>query len=400
MNESIVERRAFLKATMLVIFVIACTLPASILTKSPLEEIPVIIDMDAAPDDWGAMLYFLKHPRITVRAITVSCGVSYVDTGVTNTLRILNHLGIQDIPVAAGKDTPLIGDHAFPKPWRDASFSFYGLLYLPITDLQPSPMNASELIISTINSSTEKVTLVALGPLTNIAIALQSEPTIKEKIEKINIMGGAINVSGNVGLESSIPNYMAEWNIYVDPHAANIVLNSGIPIMLVPLDATNEVPQTEEFLTRLGNVMKTPEAHLLYNLTTPGLYFWDQLIAVATTDPSVLTLEMHCINVITDIENHEGWTNSTDAGCMNIQVALHADALKFEELFIGIINAYETPTTTTTSTTTETITETAHITITETQECEKTMQEFGVPVLTVCILFIALLTLNQRRKEK
>ncbi len=301
------------------------------------EEIRVIVDIDAAPNDWSAILYLLKHPAVTVLGITVSCGVSYVDTGVTNTLGILEHLGIDDIPVAAGKETPLIVNHTFPTPWRDGSYNFYGL-DLPTTSLQPSSMNASELIISLIEGSEANVTLITLGTLTNVAIALNTEPSIKSKIDEILIMGGAIDAPGNVGIESDIPNYVAEWNIWVDPHAADIVFKSGLPIRMVTLDATNQVPRTQAFLDRLEGVMTTPEAHLLFDMTTPGLYWWDPLTVVALTNPEVTTWESHCIEIVVNLENHEGMTNSTDAGCAHTLVAVSADASLFEDLFIGYIN--------------------------------------------------------------
>jgi pyrimidine-specific ribonucleoside hydrolase len=322
-------------------------------TLSSQDEIKVIVDMDAAPDDWQSILYLLKHPAVTVIGIGVSCGVSYVDTGVTNTLGIIEYLGIDDIPVAAGKDTPLVVDHAFPIPWREASHNFYGL-DLPTTTLQPSSMNASDLIISLIESTEGNVTLIALGPLTNIAIALDTEPSIESKIDEILLMGGAINAPGNVGLESEIPNYVAEWNIWVDPDAADIVFRSELRIRMVALDATNQVPQTQAFLDRLGAVMSTTEARLLYDMITVGLYFWDQLTVVALSNPEVITLEEHCIEIVVDLENHEGMTNSTDAGCANALVGVSADASLFEDLFIGYINddlpTTSTPTGTTTAT--------------------------------------------------
>ncbi|MFW9974583.1 MAG: nucleoside hydrolase [Candidatus Thorarchaeota archaeon] len=315
------------------------------ITVSNQDDIRVIVDMDAAPDDWQSILYLLKHPAVTVLGIGVSCGVSYVNTGVSNTLGILEYLGIDDIPVAAGKETPLVFDHAFPTPWREASNNFYGL-DLPTTSLEPSTMNASELIITLIESSEENVTLIALGPLTNIAIALSTEPSIKSKINQILLMGGAINVPGNVGLESDIPNYVAEWNIWVDPHAADIVFKSTLPIRMIALDATNQVPQTQAFLDRLEGVMRTTEAHLLYDMITVGLYFWDQLTVVTLTNPEVVTFEGHCIEIIVNLENHEGQTNSTDTGSINALVAVAADAALFENLFIGYIND-DLPTTST-----------------------------------------------------
>ncbi|MHA2296093.1 MAG: nucleoside hydrolase [Candidatus Hodarchaeales archaeon] len=332
-------RKMFSPKTALIVgFLITCAIPTVIPTSPTLEEIPIIIDTDVAPDDIGAILYLLKHPSISVRAITVSCGVTYVNTGVNNMLRLLDYLGNRNIPVAAGKNAPLYTNNTFPAQWREGSEGFYGL-DLPLTDLQPSEMNASELIIETINASTENMMMVTLGPLTNIAIALQSDPSIKDSIELIDMMGGAVNVPGNVGYEyPEIPNLVAEWNMYIDPHAADIVFKSGVPIMLVPLDATNEVPQTEKFRTNLENVMKTPEAQVVHEFVIPGMFFWDQLTAVALTNPTIVTLEQHCIEVVIDNKNQTGRTKSIEEDQLNAQVAVNADASKFEELFIEIIN--------------------------------------------------------------
>ena len=324
--------------------------PVHIQDTTSQEKLRVILDMDAACDDWQAIIYLLKHPAVTIIGIGVSCGVSYVDTGVTNTLGVLEFLGVDDVPVAAGNETPLVGDHAFPTPWRDASCDFYGL-DIPTTTLEPSSLNASDLIISLAKSSEENVTLIALGPLTNIAAALDTDPSVKSKIDEILLMGGAIDVPGNVGLESDIPNYVAEWNIWVDPYAADIVFRSGLPIRMVPLDATNQVPQTQAFLDRLEPVMSTPEAHLLYDMTSVGLYFWDQLTVVTLTNPEVAVWEQHCIEIVLDLENHEGMTNSTDVGSSNALVAASVDASLFEDLFIGYVND-DLPTTTSTSDTT------------------------------------------------
>jgi inosine-uridine nucleoside N-ribohydrolase len=302
--------------------------------------VSVIVDMDVDPSDTPALLYLLKHPGVSVRAVTVSCGITYIDEGVANVLRLLEYLGIWDIPVAGGKETPLVGDNAFPTAWRDGSYNFYGV-DLPPSQLQPSELNASELIISVITSSAENITLVPLGPLTNIAIALQADPSIKEKITGIHCMGGAVTVPGNVGYEyPPIPNYVAEWNIWVDPLAADIVLKSGVPITLIPLDATNEVPKNEPYRTRWENEMRTPEAEIVFEFLRPGMggYFWDQLAAVALTDPSVVTFEWHYIEVLVDGGNESGWTQSLALDPPNTKVAVHADAQLFEAIFIVVLN--------------------------------------------------------------
>ncbi len=312
------------------------------------EEIKVILDFDSAPADWAAMLYLLKHPGVTVIGIGVSCGVSYIDTGVLNTLGILEYLEYENIPVASGKETPLVGDNAFPTPWRVGCYNYYGL-ELPTTSLQPSSMNASELIISLIENTETNVTLVALGPLTNIAIALEAEPSIKSKIDKILLMGGAIDVPGNVGLESDIRNYVAEWNIWVDPYAADIVFKSGLAIQMVTLDATNQVPMTQAFLDRIEVAMKTPEGDLLQQMMRPTEpYLWDQLAVVSLTNPEVVTWGRRCIEIILEPEYYEGWTNSTKTGCDNVGAAFSVDVELFYDLFIDYINDdFQTSTTST-----------------------------------------------------
>lgn len=303
-----------------------------------INDISIIIDSDLAPDDFGAIVYLLSHEGVTVKAITASLGVSYIDAGVSNVLKLLDFLGYDNIPVAAGQSTPLVGDHSFPDAWRQGSNNFFGV-DLPSTDLQPSTLNASELIVSIINESTEPVTIVTLGAYTNIALALRIDPTIISKIAKIHSMVGAVNVVGNVGIENpDIPNLAAEWNFYIDPYAANETFSSGIPITLVPLDATKDVLQTTNFQNQLAEIKQTPEADLLYQFLSPGLYFWDQLTAVALTDPQVITTIEYSIEVIVDELNHEGETRIVENGTINTIVAISAEKELFEQLLVATVN--------------------------------------------------------------
>jgi inosine-uridine nucleoside N-ribohydrolase len=298
---------------------------------------PVIVDIDADPSDLSALLYLLRHPTISVKAITISCGISYVDKGVINVLRLLDFLGVDNIPVAGGSDLPLEVNHTFPVDWRQGSINFYEV-NIPQTNLQPSSMNASELIISQLTNSIDPMSIITTGPLTNIARVLKAEPMIKEKIKDIHIMGGAVFVDGNVGHESDIPNYEAEWNLYIDPEAANIVFSSGIALTLIPLDATNKVPQTVEFQSKLENIKQTPEAEITYQLYIPGLFFWDQLTIVAFTNPEVIITEKYHIDIVVNIKNQEGKTISIDSESKHVEVAIDADAKMFEFLFLEVIN--------------------------------------------------------------
>lgn len=316
-----------------------------------LNKTCIIIDTGVAPESIIAILYLLKHPNVSVCAVTISCGETHVEIGARNMLMLLDYLGFSDIPVAAGKSTPLQVNHTFPNIWRDWSDSFFNLkyVYLPPTDLEPSSMDASELITFIARSSTKKITLLTIGPLTNIAIALQSDPSIKDKIEEIFIMGGAVRVSGNLKdgyMDPSLcRNNKAEWNIWIDPHAAEIVFESGIPITLIPLDATNKVPVTNEFYERLGEVKHTPEAKIAFNILNPNSpnfisNFWDSLAAVTLTDQSIVSLEEHHIEVVTTngFENI-GWTKSIQGEPANAKVAVDANAFEFENLLLEVVNS-------------------------------------------------------------
>lgn len=301
--------------------------------------ISIIIDTDVGYDDIGALLYLLKHPRIKIHGISISCGITYIEAGVNNVLKLLDYLEKKTILVIPGKEKPLFVNHSFPKKWRERSAQFYGIK-LPSTTLQPSRMNLSELIYSVWNLTQEKVFIVGLGPLTNIAQVIQDQ-TINEFIEGLYIMGGAVDIPGNVGTEyPDIPNFVSEWNFFIDPQAAEIVFSeSGIPTTLIPLNATNRVPHTEEFRNKVAKIKRTKEIEIVYQLLNPNVsYFWDELAAVALTNPEIITLENHHINVITEKITHAGWTRSIKNKKPNALVAMDADPLKFELQYIKILN--------------------------------------------------------------
>ena len=144
--------------------------------------------------------------------------------------------------MTCGRETPLKGDHVFPQSWRDNVDALAGIS-IPSNSSRPQSQDAAELIASTIGDAGEDLEIIALGPLTNLAEAFLVDPSLAEEIEQIYIMGGAFSVPGNVSdaPETGINNDAAEWNIYVDPHAAAIVVASGAQITFVPLDASNHV---------------------------------------------------------------------------------------------------------------------------------------------------------------
>lgn len=191
-----------------------------------------------------------------------------------------------------------------------------------------------------------KVTVITLGPLTNLAEALQSAPELKDMIEMVYIMGGAVDVPGNVGISGAgIDNSLAEWNIYVDPHAAAIVLQSGVPVTLVPLDATNHAPVTPNFVERLKDDRETPEATFVFDVLTQyddfiqsgGYYFWDPLAAAILTDNSLAAFETRNLTVIEEEGNQSGHTQASESG-VPVRVAVDVEAERFEQLFLDTLN--------------------------------------------------------------
>jgi pyrimidine-specific ribonucleoside hydrolase len=273
--------------------------PAPASAKDP---IPVVIDSDMTTADWMATLFLLNDPDYEVKAITVAgTGFAYCDAGVQSALGVLALADYGDVPVSCGSESPLLGDNAPPAEWRTTS-EMVSELGLPEGGT-PAGQDAVALFTSVIQDSPVPVTVLALGPLTNVAAAFEASPTLVKKVEMIYVMGGAIDVEGS---HVSDANTAAEWNIYCDPYAARLVFESGAPITLIPLDATNDVPVTQEFVAQLETQKATPEAEFVATLlannaesiASGSYYFWDPLAAVVMSDPSMVTLTPRDVTVV------------------------------------------------------------------------------------------------------
>lgn len=336
----------------LILFLVACgsqSTPRPTPTPFAGATRSVIIDTDMAADDWMAILYLLQRPDVSVKAITVSgTGESHCEPGIKHALELAALAGQPNIPVSCGPETPLQGEHTFPSDWRTNVDSLAGLT-LPENSASPSSQSAVELLTAIIQSSPDDVTVLTLGPLTNLAEALQDTPELKDKIEMVYIMGGAVDVAGNVGdSRVGISNPWAEWNIYVDPRAASLVFQSGVPVTLIPLDATNHALVTNDFFKRLKNERDTPEATFVFDVLTKyqgfiqmgGYYFWDPLAAAILTENSLATFEDKTLIVIEEEGSDSGRTQVSEAGA-SIRVAVNADSQLFEQLFLDTLNAPE-----------------------------------------------------------
>jgi pyrimidine-specific ribonucleoside hydrolase len=312
---------------------------------------PFVVDTDAGSDDLMALLFLLQRPDVRIEAITISgTGLVHCEPGVRNVLAILDVARAPDIPVSCGPEEPLPSDYpypgAFPTSWRIASDDAYGI-DLPTTEREPDARPAPELLAEVIGGAADPVTLLTLGPLTNVALALQGDDGLVHQLERVVVMGGAVDVPGNV-----IRNGVAEWNVWVDPRAANVLLASGAPVSLVALDATNHVPITPYFAEALAAHHVTPEADTVQALfdaqpylVEGGSFFWDPLAAALAVDPTLGGSEPRRLVVLEDSKETLGQTIEDRAGG-EAQVYSGVAANEFESFFLNTLNGDEAVTST------------------------------------------------------
>ncbi|MBK9123478.1 MAG: nucleoside hydrolase [Chloroflexi bacterium] len=312
--------------------------------QSAETTVPLIIDTDMAQDDWMAIAFLLQSPAVDVRAVTIAgTGEAHCDPGVRNAMNLLETLGHGDIPVACGREAPLQGEHTFPAVWRSHVDTMAGLS-LAANPRDAVQISAVELIAETVEERAAPVTLLTLGPLTNVADFLRSRPDLIGQISHVVVMGGAVHVMGNLTPYVQ-HNYRGEWNIYVDPLAAAEVVESGVPVTLVPLDATNDARVTVDFVRRLELDRRTVAADFVYDvlvaslpfISSGGYYFWDPMAAAVISDPQVVQIVEEGVTVVTK-EGTESGRTAPDPDGNVVRVAVASDAGRFEQVFLNTLN--------------------------------------------------------------
>lgn len=202
----------------------------------------VLLDTDPGIDDALAILLALASPEVELAGLAVVHGNCPLPDAVANALAVLELGGAPHIPVAAGCDRPLL------RPLHTAleTHGSAGLGYatLPPAAAAPVAEHGVDLLIREIMAAPGAVDLVAVGPLTNVALALRKEPRLAAAVRECVIMGGALRADGN-----TTP--LGEFNVYADPHAAQIVLSSGMALTLMPWDVTSRVQLTQAHVERL-----------------------------------------------------------------------------------------------------------------------------------------------------
>jgi len=307
------------------------------------EKIPVLIDCDPGHDDAIALMLAFGSGKLDVLGVTTVAGNSTGANTYRNALKVLSFIG-KNVEVGKGADKPILR----PLTIADSVHGASGLdgPVLPEPKIQGSKRSAFDLIVDTLAKSPQKVTLIPTGPLTNIAIVLLAKPELKEKIEKIVLMGGAA-LEGN-----RTP--AAEFNIYVDPEAARIVFESGVPLTMIGLDVTHKAliyPDEVEAMRNMGRVGKVAaELMDFYSIFYRqqgflGNPIHDALAVAAALEPDIVSTRYLRVDVETSGEFTLGRTvvdlSKVTGKKPNCHVALGLDRDRFIKMVFEAIENLE-----------------------------------------------------------
>ncbi len=309
---------------------------------------PIVIDTDLAADDILAIMVLLRDPTVDVRAVTVAgTGEVRCPAGLRNARRLLAAFGRTDIPVACGRENPGPNGRWFPVEWRDGADAFYGI-ELPAVDGEGArDKPAAELLVGLAADAAgdgTPLTLVPLGPWTNLADAAALDPRFAGNLAGIHAMGGAIDVPGNISAGDTTPSDGVEWNLGADPDALAAVLALDVPITFVPLDATNDVPVPADIADQLASDHGAAGADIAYEmylrspyLSTEGNDYWDTLTAVLLGDPAIARWED--VAVRADTTGSSAGRLVRDAGGRKVRAAMAADRDAFMPAFLAALRA-------------------------------------------------------------
>lgn len=224
------------------------------------EKKLVFIDHDGGVDDLLSLLLLLTMDDVEVIGVNVTPADCYIEPAIESSYKILHLFGRTDISIGRGD---LHGVNAFPKEWRarpeviNALPKLINIKY----DVDPYALpNAVDLFTEKLNAADRGVTILMTGPCSNLVDVVKAAPHLKEKIEQVIWMGGAFRTQGNV--QTYQHNGTAEWNVFWDPKSSKELLELELPLVCIPLDATNKVPVNKAFLSKLAR----QSDHLLSNL--------------------------------------------------------------------------------------------------------------------------------------
>jgi len=332
--------------------------------EQQLSRQKIIVDSDMGWDDILSIVYLIKHPGIEILGITVTgCGETDLRWGMVIAKALMEMGNQHQARICAGAPSPLKFEHRFPQTFKNDMNDIMGLLGTlnPSITMDVDPRPAWKFLADTLEETDEKITLLCLGGFTNPARMLEAYPSVRrENVKEIVAMAGAVYVDGNVALLNNArkewdqgpvyaTNHAAEWNVFVDPLAAKIIVDSSIPLTLVPLDACNHIilsPDCPDTITA-RDPLATLAKHILLKKTGDH----NEGIPVPIFDPLatlVMAGEMtgcqsHAAYLDVDLtetstDNRCGNIYVTDAGSRKVTIIQGVSQQVFTARFAGILN--------------------------------------------------------------
>ena len=303
----------------------------------------IIIDCDPGHDDMAAILLAAWHPSIKLEAITAVCGNAPLTHTTNNALRIVDAFGL-DVPVYAGAELPLLHRYPFPAEFHGPSGLDSAGEDLPPARSKVQSQHAVDAIIERVEAAPGAITLVVIGPMTNIALALSLRPSLKDKIKQVVFMGGSAT-EGNVTAA-------AEFNIWADAEAARIVFRSGVKLVMFGLNVTHQTLMRREDVAhiRAARPGSNPVADIMdfycgtyYRFAgadKPGAPMHDPCAIAYLIDPTIFELSERPGEVLVSADGAYGQTlidmrpqdPAHDTRVKNVAVAMKADPIRFAAL--------------------------------------------------------------------
>lgn len=314
----------------------------------------VLIDCDPGVDDSIAIILALKHPDLDVLAVTATSGNLIAERTCENALKILDFMNAGDIPVAKGMNKPLV--RPFPKDPYSHGEDGLGNHFFPAPKRQALELSAADLIVETVTKHPGEVTVAALGPLTNVALAIMKKPEIASMMKEIVLIGGAFGFNEYAFRNATGDNPVSEWNVYVDPEAAEIVFQSGAKVTAIGLDVAYhpDINFRKEHYDRLER-SASKEAKYMLGIdryvregSTVGSFdsssgIIDSVAIASIIDPGLLTTQEIRVAVekmsplslgqtIWDRRDHFRWEH-----LHSIHAASKLDSEAFLDLLVGVL---------------------------------------------------------------
>jgi len=307
----------------------------------------IIIDTDPGIDDAVAILFALRSGHLALKGITTVSGNLPADRCSTNARKILGLIGADPVPVSRGKQSPLI--RPYPRDPFSHGDDGLGNLGLPEPAMAEDDRFAPDLLVDLVNEHAGDISIIGLAPLTNLALAVMKDPELPRKVSELIIIGGAYGVGSAGSLPATGGNPVSEWNIYVDPEAANIVFNAGFNLTAIGLEVATHPSIALDLQQRARLASSSNKAAWFLNGVidfvesrgfAPYCALIDSLAIAVALDPAIATTAAMRVGIetqgqltlgqtVVDRREHFQWTHLP-----LVNVVTEFDSRRFLELLL------------------------------------------------------------------